>query len=817
MEKYICIHGHFYQPPRENPWLEEIEIQDTARPYHDWNDRITVECYGPNTASRLLDEHERIIDIVNNYEKINFNFGPTLLSWLHDHRPDVYSSIIKADKKSFENFSGHGNAIAQCYNHIIMPLANDRDKHTQIEWGIKDFQLHFKRKPEGMWLPETAVDTKSLEMLAEFGIKYTILSPVQCEKTRKIGEKEWLDASDEKVDTTMPYVCNLPSGKSITLFFYHGPTSQEIAFKGLLRNGKNLAETLASILDNNNNDKNNIPARLAHVATDGETYGHHHRHGDMALAYAIHHIEKHNLARMTNYGQYLEKFPPTQEAKIFENSSWSCSHGVERWKSDCGCCSGANPNWHQKWRKPLRESLDWLSEKLTDASEKKLAKYTEDTFKARKNYIDVINDRSEENVNLFIKNNLEKATPVDPEQKIEILKALEIQRHQMLMYTSCGWFFDDIAGLETVQIIEYAARAIQLYNELTGNDLQNDFAKKLAAATGNTAKYKNGQIVYELLVKPSQLDYLRVGAHYAISSLFLNGHNHEPFPIYCYTVNLLDSKRAQIGRHEIFLGKLQISSEITRSTDSVTFAAIHLGDHNLIAGINRYRKDRNNYKQSAKQILEAFKKSDIAQAIHLIEQQFAGNIYSLWHLFKDEQRRVINQLLQETTDNVETSIRQIFENYYHIMQGIRQMNTTLPGVLAGTLEIMFNTDLIRAVRQENINLKNCAELLAQASDFSIELNKNKLSFTISKRTDKLLDKLHTKPNDITTLKNAAKLLAIFDQHDLNYDFWKAQNLYFIIGQRDYPSFIQKAENGDKSAKRWVKLFDELGQHLNVKV
>jgi len=340
MNRYVCIHCHFYQPPRENPWLEELELQDSAYPFHDWNERITEECYAPNTASRILDAEKRIVEIVNNYARISFNFGPTLLAWMERTIPEVYEAIIEADRLSSERFSGHGSAMAQVYNHVIMPLAAPRDKRTQVMWGIQDFEYRFRRKPEGMWLSETAVDLETLDLLAEQGIAFTVLAPNQAKRERLLQKEEWKDVSGAEIDPRMPYQCSLPSGRSIALFFYDGPASRDVAFGGLLKSGDELASRLMGIFSEKED------AQLAHIATDGESYGHHHRFGDMALAYALHHTESNNLARITNYGEYLEKFPPVHEVEIFENSSWSCAHGVERWKNDCGCSTGMHPGWN---------------------------------------------------------------------------------------------------------------------------------------------------------------------------------------------------------------------------------------------------------------------------------------------------------------------------------------------------------------------------------------------------------------------------------------------------------------------------------------
>ena len=384
MNKFICVHGHFYQPPRENPWLEEIEVQDSAYPYRDWNERINAECYNPNTASRILGSNRNIIDIINNYSKISFNFGPTLLSWMEEHAPDVYHKILEADVLSRKQFSGHGSAIAQVYNHIIMPLANERDRRTQVIWGIEDFKSRFGRDPEGMWLSETAVDTLTLEILAEYGIKFTILAPRQAKAIKPLNEEEWTDVSQGTIDPKRVYLCNLPSGNSITLFFYDGSISQEIAFGDLLNDGSNLLERM----DRTFRDDDEI--QISHIATDGETYGHHQKHGDMALAYFLHLVEEREDLQLTIYGEFLEKNPPEWEVQIIDETSWSCVHGVERWKSDCGCNTGMHPGWNQQWRKPLRETLDWLRDKMIEIYEREGKRFTKDVWKLRDAYIKII-------------------------------------------------------------------------------------------------------------------------------------------------------------------------------------------------------------------------------------------------------------------------------------------------------------------------------------------------------------------------------------------------------------------------------------------
>ena len=429
MNRFVCIHGHFYQPPRENPWLQEVEAQETAYPYHDWNERVTAECYARNAHARILDDKHKISDITNNYSRISFNFGPTLLSWMQRKDPAVYADILEADAISQKNFSGDSSAIAQVYNHIIMPLANSRDKRTQVVWGIKDFEYRFKRKPEGMWLAETAVDLETLDIMAEQGVKFTILAPHQAKRVKDTGQDMlWRDVALNSVDPGVAYLCHLPSGRAIHIFFYDGPIAQEVAFGGLLNNGEDFARRLTGAFDPHAPD-----ARIVHIATDGETYGHHHKFGEMALAYCLHSIEQGTLAQWTVYGEFLEKFPVTHEVEIVENSSWSCPHGIERWRSDCGCSTGGQSGWHQRWRAPLREALDWLRDRLAPVYEQQMSAYASDPWGLRDAYIDVILERSPECTERFLREHLGRAP--SQEEQVRILKLLEMQYNAMLMYT----------------------------------------------------------------------------------------------------------------------------------------------------------------------------------------------------------------------------------------------------------------------------------------------------------------------------------------------------------------------------------------------
>jgi len=680
MNKQICIHGHFYQPPRENPWLDEVELQDSAYPYHDWNERITTECYAPNTASRVFDNEGRIKNIVNNYSSISFNFGPALLSWMKRHKPDVYDSIINADIESRKRFSGHGSAIAQVYNHIIMPLANLRDKRTQIIWGIKDFQYHYKRFPEGMWLAETAVDLESLDIMSELGIKFTILAPHQAHKVKAINSDEWHDVSGQKIDHKIPYILKLPSNRTITIFFYDGPVSRDISFQDTLENGENFANRLLNSFSDTDQDQ------ILTIATDGETYGHHHKYGEMALTYGINHIESNNLAKITIPGEFLEQHTPQHEVIIFENSSWSCSHGIERWKSDCGCKTGNNFLWNQKWRAPLREAMDWLRDNLINLFEKEISVFTNDPWEIRNNYIEIIHNRSVENINKFISRHCLRE--LTNNEKIRLLKLLEIQRHTQLMYTSCGWFFDEISRIEPKQIMCYAACAMQVSNEISGMNYESQFLEILKNAASNKIEFENGESVYNKFIKPSISDLLRAGAHYAVSSLFKE--YSDKIDYYCYTAEseIYDLKEAGVQR--LAVGKAKISSHITWDETNISFAILHLGGHNIIGGVRCFL-DNAQFLKMKEDIDAAFMKSNISSVISLIKKHFGKNDYSLWHIFKDDQRNILNDLIKSAVKERETSFKHSFNQYYPIMQVMKEMSIPLPKAFQITTEFTLNT------------------------------------------------------------------------------------------------------------------------------
>jgi len=806
MERYVCIHAHFYQPPRENPWLEEVELQDSAYPYHDWNERITTECYASNAASRVMDGNGRIVNIVNNYAKISFNFGPTLLSWMQDKEPAVYRAILDADRESREYFSGHGSAIAQAHNHMILPLANGRDKRTQVLWGIRDFEHRFGREPEGMWLPETAVDLESLDIMAKEGIRYAILEPHQAHRVRKKGSREWQDVTGGRIDPKVPYLLNLPSGRKISVFFYDGPVSRAVAFEGLLNNGEVFANRILGAFPEGRGGR----YQLVHIATDGESYGHHHAHGEMALSYAIHHIEANGLARVTNYGEFLEKHPPAHEVEIYEYTSWSCAHGVERWRSDCGCNSGGRPEWNQEWRRPLRESLDWLREKLASEYEGRSRSLLRDPWSARDEYIEVILDRSPESQDRFFRKHA--ARDLSSEEETAALKFLELQRHAMLMYTSCGWFFDELSGIETTQVLQYAGRAVQLAQELWEDGIEDRFLSLLESAKSNLPEHRDGRHIYEKFVKPAMVDLHKVGAHYAVSSLFESYDDRAE--IFCYQVDREEYRLLPAGKKRLALGRVRITSEITRETADVTFGVLHFGDHNVSGGIREFR-GKESYESLAAEMAEIFAGADFPEIIRAVDRNFGAGVYSLKLLFRDEQRKILDMILAATMTDIDGVYRQLYMQNAPLMRFLSDIGYPASKSFHAAAELALNGELKRAFQAETLDIDAIRGTLYEAEGVKITLDGAGLGYTLRKTIERMMLAFHENPDDIVLLAQIDAAVEMGTSLPFEVTFWKTQNLYWEMLETVLTEYRSRAALGDEDAGEWVRLFSSLGTKLSV--
>jgi len=875
--RYVCVHGHFYQPPRENPWLETVEVQDSAAPYHDWNDRITAECYAPNGASRITDIENRIVRIVNNYSLMSFNFGPTLLSWLADNAPRAYKMILDADTASAASFSGHGSAMAQVYNHIIMPLASRRDALTQIRWGIADFESRFGRKPEGMWLAETAVNRSVLDLMASEGIKFTVLAPSQCAHVRRIATTantaaaqqegdvtpgldgiasppavepaavqvpaqalpfDWIGTPDATVDPTQPYLVQLDEGRSIAVFFYNGPGSRAIAFEGLLNSGEIFGHRLLDGFHPVAADETDR-AQLSHVATDGESYGHHHKHGEMALSYALHWLEEDHHARLTNYGEFLEKFPPTWQAEVAEDTSWSCIHGVERWRSDCGC-NGGKPGWNQAWRGPLRAALDYLRDATAPLAETLSAGLLNDLWAARDAYIHVVLDRSPASISLFLAQHA--AHPLSHDERTTLLELMELERHTQLMYTSCGWFFDEISGIETVQIIAYAGRVLQLAADLFGDPgraLEAHFLEILAQAKSNVADIGDGAEVYRRYVTGMKLGLEQVGAHYAISSVFRN--YPEDGELFCFDVHRHAHEVFASGRGKVALGRALIRSRITEESEEICFAVLHLGDQNLSAAVRRFSSDEEAaFTQFSDDVRSSIRRANLPDVIRLIDRFFdphkpgiiapeasssSRTSYSLTSLFADEQHRILRTILNQTLSEMEDSLRNIYEDHASLLHYLTESGMSPPPALALAASFALNASLRRALEAEDFDVTDVQSLLNRAEGDQVTLDATLLGFTASQRMKRAMVRLEAATAPITTsavtpihpAANQALNIALAIAHTIaampfEVNLWQAQNIWNDLLRRN-----SDASSLPEASTEWKEGFKRLGLALNIAV
>ncbi len=830
--RYVCVHGHFYQPPRENPWLETVEVQESAAPYHDWNDRITSECYAPNGASRITNKQDEIIRIMNNYARMSYNFGPTLLSWLQDKAPRTYRMILDADKASRQRYSGHGSAIAQVYNHLIMPLASRRDALTQIRWGIADFEHRFGRKPEGMWLAETAVNREVLDLMAQEGIQFTILAPVQCARVRPLdpvptpytlpptpSSLPWIETPGATVDPTHPYLVRLDEGRSIAVFFYDGPNSRAIAFEGLLNSGKDFAERLLSTFEppspgDPDNPEGPEPAQLAHVATDGESYGHHHKHGEMALSYAMHWIEDRNLATLTNYGEFLEKFPPRWEAEVAEDTSWSCAHGIERWRSNCGC-NGGKAGWNQEWRAPLREALDFLRDATAPLAEKLAAGLLKDLWAARDTYIHVVLDRSGVSTEHFFDNHATHT--LSDAERVTALELLELERHTQLMYTSCGWFFDEISGIETVQIIAYAGRVLQLARKLFGEAgaaLEPRFLEILSHAKSNVPEIGDGAEVYLRYVTGMRIGLNEVGAHYAVSSTFRA--YPEEGELFCFDVHRESHQVFNSGRGRVALGRALVYSRITEEAEEICFAVLHLGDQNLSAAVKTYSSaepaEVAAFADFSNDVDAAMRRANLPEVIRLIDRFFGEMAYSLTSLFADEQHRILNTILDQTISEMEDSLRKIYDDHAGLLHFLTETGMAAPPALASAAHFAINASLRRAIEDEAFDPIVVESLLLRAEADQVPLDTQLLSYTAGQRMKRAMVRLEASVEGDHSAAGALALALIVAAaiHKMPFEvnLWQAQNIWNDLLRRSDTNYW---------TAEWKEDFKRLGQTMNISV
>ena len=822
---YVTVHGHFYQPPRENPYLNTIERQPSAHPYHDWNERIHHECYRPNAFARILNHQREVVGIVNNFEYLSFNIGATLMSWLEKYDPEVYQRILEADIKSCQRLNGHGNAIAQVYNHIILPLANQRDKITQIRWGKEDFCDRFGRDPEGMWLAETAVDYQTLEVLIQEEIKFIILAPSQAQRCRLMSTKEetkWQEVGSSQIDPTCPYRCFVDENRYIDIFFYDGPISRDMGFNDVLETTDNFITRLGQAIKT---DEDQRPSQLINVATDGETFGHHKGGTEKCLAYAFKQKFANYGWTVTNYAHYLSICPPTWEVVLKPVTAWSCAHGVDRWQDDCGCASGGG--WHQKWRKPLRDSLDWLRDRLVTIYQETGSKFFRDPWLARNEYIEVLRDRSSANIEQFLQGHQQKE--LSPTEKIDALRLLEMQRHTLLMYTSCGWFFEEISRPEGTQILRYAARALELAGEVSGIDLKQEFVRHLAKAPSNVISFGNGEKVYQELVIPSQVSLQQVAAHYAISSLFTNYRQQKQKRIYCYEVEQLDYQKQELGTLTLSVGQVRLTSEITWESQHFVFAVLHLGGWDFHCCINSF-DGRLAYAELKQQLFTNIQQASAAQVILTMNRLMGNQSFNLKHLFAEERQRIIRLLTTKTKKHLDQLYTQVYRENYSMLAAFHREELPVPQELKVAADVALSYRCLETVKnlekviEDPLAVDSClAELTATATEayyLQCQLNIDEAKKILEQTILRLLWKLlyngdpATLEADICRLEKA---IAVGEQLNLGLVLDRAQEVYFnCLHQRILPDCLL-----NNHSCRWesgqLKPLLKLGQKLAINV
>jgi alpha-amylase/alpha-mannosidase (GH57 family) len=765
----IVIHGHFYQPPRENPWLEAVEVQDSAAPFHDWNARVTAECYAPNTAARRVDETNRILDIVDNFQRISFDVGPTLFAWLEREAPAVARAIVEADRASAVAHGGHGNAIAQVYNHQIMPLATRADKVTQVRWGLADFRRRFGREAEGMWLPETAADDETLEVLAEAGVKFTILAPGQARRVRPLAGEDWQEVGPA-VDPSQPYLWRGPRGLSLALFFYDGPVSRAIAFEHLLERGERLAGRLKAAFADGRDWR-----QLVHVATDGESYGHHFRFGEMALASALEQLAEDPTVALTNYGAFLAAHPPTWEAQIHQATSWSCGHGVERWRADCGC--RVRGDWHQRWRGPLREALDWLRDLVDPFYQARATVYLRDPWAARDAYVSVVLDRSPAQLEAFLREH--QRVPLDADARLQVRRLLELQRNRQLMYTSCGWFFDEISGLEPVQVLRYAAMTLQYLRDLGDGHHEPELEKRLALAPSNVAAYGDGGEVYRRLVAPAVVEPRRVVAHYAITDLFAD--HPEETSVHAWRVTRLDQAREAYGGTVLRLGHVRLLSQVTGETWEAMYALLHFGGHDVTCALRAW-EGRAAYDRMKSDLVRRFAHHSLADMVRGLDESFPGTSFSLPDLFLDERRRVLARVIAAGLDKHEETYRRIWAENHKLVLYLRQADVPIPDALAIVGRHVLEQEALAALARLDDGgalPERVVELVREAEVVGIALDLAPAEPVLQRAVLAALDTMAAAPD---AERVAAVRRLVEDARGLRLEFglWQAQNRFFDI-------------------------------------
>jgi alpha-amylase/alpha-mannosidase (GH57 family) len=718
----LIIHGHFYQPPRENPWTGAIDREDSARPFHDWNERIHAECYRPNAFARVVNSEGLVERIVNNYANLSFNFGPTLMSWLEIAHPDSYARVIEADRVSFRRHDAHGSAIAQGYNHAILPLCNERDRRTQIKWGIADFRHRFGRAPEALWLPETACNDATMGDLIEAGMKFVILSPHQAERTRPLeGVTEWRDVGDGSIDPRKPYryFHRDGSGRSIAVFFYDDGVSRGIAFENLLWSSEALVDRLLQAAGD---------APMVNIATDGESYGHHFKFGDRCLAYAFEYVAPQRGLTVTNYGQLLEQNPPVDEVEIKlgpngEGTAWSCSHGVGRWYRNCGCSTGGLPGWTQEWRGPLRSAYDILRDRCAERFSEMAGDLLRDPWAARDGYIEVLLSRGAAR-DSFLDRHARRR--LDDAERQRAMTLLEMQRHAMLMYTSCGWFFTELSGIETVQTMKYAARTLDLMETLGVGTPIESVLEVLAQARSNIAEMGNGADVFRRFIPQSRVTPKRIGAHMAISTIASQAGREGDLGDYHFQQE--EFRQERHGRLLLATSRLALTEVISGRQYKFDSAALHLGGVDFYCAL-KDSTDPNRFREACARVWAHFRTASLPAMIRKVQEEFGPEEFGLEDVLADGRLAICEMIFGDVLEGLTDQFARLYEEYHRVVEMLQESGFEPPPqfrqLTEFTLGRRFEYEIVKQQRSRDpIAYRRAADIAAMVARRGYQIDKS---------------------------------------------------------------------------------------------
>ncbi|MBV9923778.1 MAG: DUF3536 domain-containing protein [Acidobacteria bacterium] len=784
MTTALVIHGHFYQPPRENPWTELVEREAGAAPFHDWNERIHAECYRPNGFARVSDTHGRVERIVNNYARLSFNFGPTLLNWLERHQPETYARIIEADRASALRHDGHGNATAQGYNHSILPLCNERDRRTQIRWGLADFRRRYGREAESLWLPETACDDATLAALIEEGLRYVVLSPHQAEAARPLGADAWLDVSDGRIDTTVPYkyLHQDGSGRSIAVIFYNGQIARGIAFEGLLASSHGLLGACARAARGG--------AQIVNVATDGESYGHHFRFGDRCIAYALEVEAERFGLRVTNYGEFLDGHEPEHEVLVKpgpngEGTAWSCAHGLGRWTRDCGCNASAPGGWNQRWRTPLRAAFDLLRDDLAPKFEEAGRELLHDPWAARDEYVELLGPGGSARREEFLARHARHSLSND--EKVRALTLLEAQRASLTMYTSCGWFFNDVSGIETVQTLRYAGRVVETMEALGLEPPVETFLEILSGAKSNLLERPTGADIYLRTVAQSRVTPQRVAAHVAICNLLEPEVQESDCEAAGYTYRKLDFRKQRHGRVTLETVRLALEEEATGRRHEFALAAMHFGEIDYYCALRPFNSPRE-YEEAAARLWANLRAASLPVLLRVAQSEFGPEEFGLEALLPQGQGHLSRTVFGKLVSRFMEQYESLYEENRRVIERLQEIGFHPPRELRLAAELTVGLRLEREIRGQRRgagDYRAAVEIARDAARHGYRIDRTSVTRVFEETVTEAARLVVTRP-DADNTRTARALIELGRELGLEANLERGQEIIYEAASEGAP-------------------------------